>query len=265
MPAPSTPRWPLGPALAAALLGALPACGGAAPTPEAGRSPAAAPAATAAADDTAARAAWDAALKLRFAGDTLGADAALVQLAARHPDTRYGRAAAQQGVGGMVGVAGVGILAAVAVPAFVKYTRKAKGAEATALLRQGRDAVVAWGEKECARLGKRCATQFAFPTTVGLTPAQPACDGGRPAAQPVDPKAWDHPTWKALGVRPAAPTLWQYEFTADGKGTGASFVLRAVADLDCDGETGSYEMSGFIDESGKVVASDFPMENNALE
>ncbi len=257
-------RLSLGLAAAAALLTALPGCGGAAPKADVESAPVA-PSVDPRADDAAARAAWDAALRLRFAGDTLGADAALVQLAARYPNTRYGRAAASQGVGGMVAVASVGIAAAVAVPAFMKYTRRAKGAEATALLQRMREAVVVWGDKECARLGKRCSAQFSFPASVGLTPAQPACDGGRSVAQPVDPKAWEHPTWKLLGVRPDAPTLWQYEFRSEGKGANATFTLRAVADLDCDGETGSYEISGYLDPEGTIGASESPYEVNALE
>jgi len=53
---------------------------------------------------------------------------------------------------------------------------------------------------------------------------------------------------------------FEYERGADGR----SFVIPAVGDLDCDGETSLFELHGLVDASGELVAG--PMErDNELE
>jgi len=233
------------------LLALLTACGGPKPAPD--PAPAPASAAPAAPDDAAARAAWDAAVKLRFAGDEIASHAAMIQLAARHPDTRYGRAAADGGgAGTMVAVATVGILAAVAVPAFMKYTRRSKTAEASANVRRLFDAAVAYRAVECARLGRKCAKQFKFPATVALTPTTPACQDGNSKARVPQASDWQQPTWKALKFELTEPSFYQYEFVSEGAGPKARFTARAVGDLDCNGVFSTFERAGSLDAAGNV-------------
>ncbi len=69
----------------------------------------------------------------------------------------------------MIVVAIIGILAAVAIPAFMKYIRRSKTVEATMNVRKLFDSSVAYFEGEHAdKSGNQLAKQF--PTTVGLTP-----------------------------------------------------------------------------------------------
>lgn len=238
------------------LLVALTACGGGHRPAPPGYSPAASPAPGAgasASDETAARAAWDAAIKLRFAGDEIASHKAMVQLAARHPETRYGRIAADGGgAGTMVAVGAAGIMAAVAVPAFLKYMRRSKTAEASANLRRIYDAAAAWHQTECARLGRKCAKKFKFPASVPLTPSGVACENGESKARAPHPNDWQHPTWKALKFEITEPSLYQYEFVSEGEGPKARFTARAVGDLDCNGVFSTFERAGAIDDEGHV-------------
>ena len=213
--------------------------------------PTAPPQLSTAQDEVAARAAWDAAMKLRFAGDTLGSDRALIELAARHPDTRYGRAAVSGSGAGLfaVGLAGVG--AAVAVPAFKKYQLRGQTAEARGQLALMEQALIDYAERECARLGKACAKRLELPASTPLTPELPVCAVGA-TEQSSGPQAWTAPGWRALGVAVTTPSRFQYQLESAGRGVGARVVLRAVGDMNCDGSQSTFERSGVVGTDGRL-------------
>ena len=239
--------------LLAGTLASTTACGGA--TPAAESAPSGGPyAKSAPGDDAAARAAWDKALKLRFGGDELAAQRAMVQLAATHPDTRYGRAAAGTGALVFVGVAALGVVSAVAVPAYLKYIRRAKTALARTQVNELANGVIAYADRECARLGKACATKLKFPASTLPTPVATACENGQSRARMIDPTAWETPTWKAFGFAVKEPSLFQYQFESTGNGVGATFTVRALGDLDCDGVLSAFERSGTVNDDGSIDA-----------
>src|SRR5262245_63582545 len=92
----------------------------------------------------------------------------------------------------MIVVAIIGILAAVAIPAFMKYIRRSKTTEATMNIRKLFDSSVSYFEDEhAARSGTILAKQF--PATSTITPATQCCSnaGGKCA-----PAAWvNNTTW----------------------------------------------------------------------
>lgn len=149
-----------------------------------------------------------------------------------------------------------GILAAVAVPAFMKYVRRSKTNEAltgTAALAaaSGRAANAATARGERAR----------FPASAPLTPKTPACKDGQRRRHVPDAKTWSHPTWRALGFSVREPFLYQYEYVSDG----ASFTARAIGDLDCDGVTATFERTGRIDADGILRLAEDPVSVEPLE
>src|SRR6476659_6167534 len=74
----------------------------------------------------------------------------------------------------MIVVAIIGILAAVAIPAFMKYIRRSKTTEATMNIRKLYDSSVSYYEGEHATItGTIVAKQF--PVTAATTPALTAC------------------------------------------------------------------------------------------
>lgn len=129
------------------------------------------------------------------------------------------------------GVFVLGILAAIAIPSFTSYQRKAKRSEAELNL----GAI----EKAAKVL---VIENAAFPVgEVGLTPAQSCCElGARDRKCPADPSRWSDPIWAALDFMPYEPHYFQYAY----RGTATGFVATAVGDLDCDGNMATYTLEG---------------------
>ncbi|HEY3808127.1 MAG TPA: hypothetical protein VGL61_36355 [Kofleriaceae bacterium] len=122
----------------------------------------------------------------------------------------------------MAPVAVVGVLAAVAVPAFMDYMKRSKESEASLELNKiGKSAKRYFGEN-----GK-------YPVGDGaLTSAQTCC--GQPnnkCAAPGEALKKD-PVWSALEFEIDEPTQYRYRYhSTDGK----TAVVEALGDLDCDG------------------------------
>ena len=168
-------------------------------------------------------------------GDVAGAEETLLQVAKRVPDSMVGRQMANRTVaGGMVVAGSVGILAAISIPAFVKYQRKSKASEAYMLVNMlGRGA-----EAYKAEHG-------AYPESAPLTPADPqsCCDKCAP-----DPQLWADPTWTGLMFAVDDPHYYAYQFENHGEWA----IARAVGDLDCDGIFSTYELR--IGEGGGTLS-----------
>jgi hypothetical protein len=136
-----------------------------------------------------------------------------------------------------------GVLAAVAIPAFMKHLRRSKTTEATSSLRRLQMAVAAW-HADHKKDGKR----FAFPPSISWTPARACCPQpeGRCGAA-------DFSAWKALDFSLEAPLRYQYRFTSEGRGARARFIAEARGDLDCDGKFSSFQIAGHLDDSLDLV------------
>ncbi len=173
------------------------------------------------------------------------------------------------------GVSSVGgILAAIAVPAFIKYQRKAMTTEAIDYLdkiyKGAADYYVTPRVKEDSFEKLPCQ----FPESQPVTPSAGTCckalggpdqDGdnrcdalGGPESGPPpkgkkgrsEPPAnpWDTPTWSALRFEITQPHYFVYEFTSNGKtGVDAEFVATAYGDLDCDGVRSTFQRFGKAD------------------
>ncbi len=154
---------------------------------------------------------------------------------------------------GVVAVVPMGISAAVSVPAFVKYIRRAKTAEAEDRLSQMyRAAVSYYNQEQVSRETYGRSLEAQFPVSTQLTPARRCCDSGENDGRcPVNLGQWDSPTWQALNFSISEPHYYQYQFISDGQ----SFTARAIGDLDCDGVFSTFERSGMVDENGDVVGS----------
>lgn len=153
-----------------------------------------------------------------------------------------------------------GVLAAIAIPAFMKYIRRSKTVEAAVHVRQIYDGAMAYGAaKHVARDGKPQPPHF--PKSAPLTPATTACVDGQSVKRPPDPSLWIHPTWQALGFTVTTPSYYQYEFISDGQ----KFTARAIGDLDCDGVLSTFERVGIFDETGELQGGAGLYRANELE
>ncbi len=206
------------------------------------------------------------AIRQEALGDDIAAQRAWIDLAAAHPDTPFGAAARNQLGGSVVAMVPVmGVLAAVAIPAFTKYVRRSKTSEAVTNVRRMADGATAYFISSSPD-GDLAARRF--PPSVRLTPGNPTrymCPGGDSTKYGPTPNTWGHPTWAALGFAVEEPFYYAYEFVSKGTGPDAHFTARAMGDLNCDGVTSTFERIGFVDDAGNVRGGAGVYTNNELE
>lgn len=164
----------------------------------------------------------------------------------------------------MIVVAIAGILAAVAIPAFMKYMRTAKTAEAPDALRKiVNGAKVYWHSPSHPGVDP-IPHQIPAPSQ-GPTPALGTCcaDGGK--CTPVAAN-WDTDVWEALAFSMDDSHHYMYSYLATDELQG-QFTARAQGDLDCDFTYSKFEIQcQFIDPvTLKPTCNLNPIQINPLE
>lgn len=165
----------------------------------------------------------------------------------------------------MIVVAIIGLLAAVAIPAFTKAVRRSKTSEATINLRRIFDgAVTSYQDDAVARDGGGAAN--AFPGSAPPTPGVNACCEATGRGQcPADSGAFVMPAWQALQFSVDDPHYYWYEFRSEGEGLTAAFTAIAQGNLDCDAEYSTFERLGYVDLLGGVTGGAGVFKNKPLE
>jgi len=164
-------------------------------------------------------------------------------IAAAAPGTPFAAdfEAGQSGM--MIPTAVVGMLAAVAIPAFMDYMKHSKMTGASLQLRRIEKLTKAYYLEN----GK-------YPVgEATLTPPESCCD----APTHKCTGDWSQPTWKLLGFAIDQPSLFQYSYTSDGQ----TFTANAVGDLDCDGTPVIYVARGTIVNGAPSVTIVTPPPN----
>lgn len=168
----------------------------------------------------------------------------------------------------MIVVAIIGILAAVAIPAFMKYIRRSKTSEATMNIRKLFDSSVSYYSSEhAARTGAIIPKQF--PLTVAKTPAgdaagHAACAAGAAKIQPGADTFADA-TWQALNFSVDDPFFYAYTYVSAGTDTNSQFTARANGNLNCDAVESTFERIGTIDAENNVNGGSGIFKKNELE
>jgi prepilin-type N-terminal cleavage/methylation domain-containing protein len=143
----------------------------------------------------------------------------------------------------MIVVAIIGILAAVAIPAFMDYMKKSKKTEASLQLN---------------KIGKNSKVYFitnaSFVTTSGATlPTSPTnCKYAVTTAWAADSG------WAALDFQIDEPNLFEYTYTGNASSPNAT----AVGDLDCDGTKITYELFMSAPSGNAAVSISEPAPNS---
>ncbi len=131
----------------------------------------------------------------------------------------------------------VGGIAAVAIPAFSKYMRRAKTAEARAQLESLYQGAASYYAEEHVQPDGTFATGCTVSSSV--TPNVPS-----PEKAVLGPLS---PSFEALGFAPADPVYYQYEIVGVpgcGHPPGTPvYTFRARGDLDGDGDTSTFELT----------------------
>jgi prepilin-type N-terminal cleavage/methylation domain-containing protein len=155
----------------------------------------------------------------------------------------------------MIVVAIIGILAAVAIPAFMDYMKRSKKTEASLQLNKiGKNSKRYYSEASSYVQG--AATQL---------PAKPGgggCCGGAgaspnhcaavPASFAADAK------WKALDFQIDEDSLFYYDYNGT---TTSTFTAKATGDLDCDGTEIVYTLAGTAVNGNPAVVLTEPAVN----
>jgi type II secretory pathway pseudopilin PulG len=136
-------------------------------------------------------------------------------------------------------VATMGILAAVAVPAFSKYVAKSKSAEAVSNL----EAISVALTSQYVALSAKQQKQFRFPVT-DWAPAASCCGEAQQQCDATVAFAGD--PWKSLGFSPSGKVNYQYRITGKGVGKRATVRIEARGDLNCNQVFSSFTLDGSI-------------------
>lgn len=161
----------------------------------------------------------------------------------------------------MIVVAIMGVLAAMAVPAFVKYIRRSKTSEPLMNLRKIFDGSVAYYERDFAnRFGARIVPQFPGQgaAAVHATPGEDfCCSQANQKCNPQNERGlWDQQTWQSLNFAIDDPHYFWYGYDSVGQGAGQSaFTARANGNLNCsmDRVFSTFERVGVASPENSVV------------
>lgn len=176
----------------------------------------------------------------------------------------------------MIVVAIIGILAAIAIPAFLRNAKKAKTAEATVQVKKIYDGARAYYAEESNAKGSFAPIAKQFPGddtgAANLTnPALGACCGAGGKGGKCDPTdatevaGWKDSKWNALKFSMSDPHYYMYHYEAAGLGTAAAFTVDAYGDLNCDAVYSTFEMQGKINAEGEVVGQAGMYRDKELE
>ncbi len=147
----------------------------------------------------------------------------------------------------MIVVAIIGILAAVAIPAFSKYIKKSRTTEAVGTLNKIWQGAVAYYEADkFLTTGVPLAKQFPG----NATPEAKCCGQAGMKCPPNNAIYNTDLTWAALNFSLADAHYYRPMFTGDGSiGTNAKFTAVAEGDLDCDGVLALFRRVGQVNQA----------------
>jgi type IV pilus assembly protein PilA len=167
----------------------------------------------------------------------------------------------------MIVVAIIGILASIAIPAFMKYVRRSKTSEASMNLRRLFDSSVVYYDAEyVTSAGVFLPKQF--PDPIGPTPGVGSCCSGAAGGGkcPGNASLWEAaPSWNALHFAITDPHYYWYTYASSGTDTSSKFTASANGDLDCDGLYSTYERVGTVSADFNVSGGAGIYRNNDIE
>ena len=166
----------------------------------------------------------------------------------------------------MIVVAIIGILAAVAIPAFLKYIKRSKTTEATMNIRRMYDSSVSYYDADHAGpTGNIVSARF--PDSVLPTPILSSIGSTKldPSAYSGNAENWDLPTWQALNFSVSDPHYYAYQYDSAGTAQSSTFVASSFGDLDSDATYSTFVRVGSVTINNEVRGGAGLYQANELE
>jgi prepilin-type N-terminal cleavage/methylation domain-containing protein len=167
----------------------------------------------------------------------------------------------------MIVVAIIGILAAVAIPAFSKYVKRSRTAEAVGHLNKMWAGSVTYFETDHSdSSGNALAKQFPGNTAANVPDELGTECGCQTTGKcPGGSVKWQSTGWVGLQFSIPDPHLYMPHYTSAGTASAATFAASATGDLDCNTKSSTFLRNGAIDANGDVTGSRAPIITNELE
>ena len=171
----------------------------------------------------------------------------------------------------MIVVAILGILAAVAIPAFVNYMRRAKTSEATINIDRIFEGGITYFEAEHVKSGVTAQPVMrSLPANAAWTPTT-LCSETKYIANTVSAQFTGNSTWKVLDFNMGDNFYYQYSFDSGCNGntcaTTGTVTMNANAqgDLDGDGLWSLFKREAIIGQNGNITGSAGIFKSNPIE
>lgn len=170
----------------------------------------------------------------------------------------------------MIVVSIIGILASIAVPAFLQYIRQTKAAESYTNLKAIGDGAASYYTVDHYDTNGFPVKDKQFPTPAGTL--GDTSEASEPSNIPKGTKfsvgiaPWDSDPWSALNFQIIKPQYYRYGYKATNSATANdSFSGIAEGDLDADNETSRFVLTGIANTNGDLVISPVVVTKDELE
>jgi type IV pilus assembly protein PilA len=173
----------------------------------------------------------------------------------------------------MIVVAIIGILAAVAIPAFLRFIKQSKTSEAAINIKAIGDGASTWYNAEHAtsngdpmpRHFPGTASPTGFSDSGEQTPGVPCGTDAIGALYTRNSARWHIQPWSSLKFGINNAHYFRYQYLNKGTGNAAEFTIVANADLDCNATYSTYEVRAKIQSTTGEVERTNIIITEALE